>query len=315
MTNSNKSMRCRIGLDRGRRIAIMRLSYFTCFLVTIWLSSGRASAQDFVADEAPAPAADTTTAVPIPEPEEPTDAATDGVETTAASSPGRGTPSVRSLVNVLRAGGPLLIPLGICSFLLCMFSFERAIALRRRRVIPKPFVKRFLLQLEEEQLDCQSALALCRENQSPIAEVFSAAVMKWGRPTVEVEQAIIDSGERVANSLRRYLRLFNGISTISPLLGLLGTVFGMIHAFDTIATSDAMGRPDLLAHGIREALITTAAGLTVAIPALVAYLVFSSQVDRLVIEIDSLGQKVVNLIASDGYRERKAPKRKAKEAA
>jgi biopolymer transport protein ExbB len=154
----------------------------------------------------------------------------------------------------------------------------------------------FLQQLRERQLDRQSALELCQQNRSPVAEVFAAAMKKWGRPAVEVEQAIIDEGERVSNGLRRYLRLFNGIATLTPLLGLLGTVFGMISSFNAIATADAMGRPELLAGGISQALITTAAGLTVAIPALTAYLWFVGRVDRLIIDIDALGQQVVECI-------------------
>ena len=208
-----------------------------------------------------------------------------------------------NLLAALRDGGPMLIPLGFCSFLLFVFVFERAISLRRGRVIPRPFVKRFLLQLKEGQLERKEALARCQENRSPVAEVFAAGVMKWHRPAVEVEQAMIDGGERVSNGLRRYLRLFNGISTISPLLGLLGTVVGMIRAFNAIATADAMGRPELLAAGISQALLTTAAGLTVAIPAIIAYLFFASRVDRLIIEIDSLGQEVVHFIASDTWQE------------
>jgi len=139
--------------------------------------------------------------------------------------------------------------------------------------------------------------------------VFAAAVKKWNRPAVEVEQAVIDAGERVANGLRRYLRLFNGIATISPLLGLLGTVLGMIQAFNAIATSsDAMGKPEVLAAGIGEALLTTAGGLSVAIPAFIAYMYFSSRVDRLIIEIDGLGQQAVSAIASDAWKGKKTRK-------
>src|SRR4029077_7559013 len=130
--------------------------------------------------------------------------------------------------------------------------------------------------------------------------------------------AILDAGERVATGLRKYLRLFNGICTISPMLGLIGTVFGMIHSFNTIATSDAMGRPDRLAAGIGEALLTTAAGLCVAVPALVTYLIFVGRVDQLIIEIDSLSQEVVELIASDTWHkdrdEDEKPKRRLKAA-
>jgi biopolymer transport protein ExbB len=208
----------------------------------------------------------------------------------------------RNLLQVVHDGGPLMYPILACSFVLFVFVFERAICLRRGRVIPGPFVKRFLQQLREKALDREKALELCEQNRSSVAEVFAAAVRKWDRPSVEVEQAIIDTGERVTNNLRRYLRLFNGISTLSPLLGLLGTVLGMIEAFNAIASApDAMGKPELLASGIGQALLTTAAGLLVAIPALTAYLFFVGRVDRLIVEIDSLGQQVVGLIASDGW--------------
>ena len=208
----------------------------------------------------------------------------------------------KNLLQVVREGGPLMVPIAICSFVLLVFLFERAISLRRGRVIPGPFTRRFLEQLREGQLDRREALNLCQTNRSPVAEVFGAAVMKWGRPAVEVEQAIIDTGQRVTNDLRRYLRLFNGVSTVSPLLGLLGTVLGMIRAFNAIATADAMGRPELLAGGISQALLTTAAGLSVAIPAYIAYLFFASRVDRLIIDIDALGQEVVTEIASDAWK-------------
>jgi biopolymer transport protein ExbB len=211
----------------------------------------------------------------------------------------------KNFFQMVRDGGPIMVPIFVCSFVLSIFVFERMISLRRGRVIPKPFVTRFLHQLQEGQLKADEAIELCEQNRSPIAEVFAAAARKWNRPSVEVEQAVLDTGERVANHLRKYLRLFNGISTVSPLLGLLGTVLGMISSFNTIASTDAMGRPDLLASGIGEALLTTAAGLCVAIPALVFYLYFTSRVDRLVIDIDALGQQMVNAIASDGWKKKK----------
>ncbi|NLS96306.1 MAG: MotA/TolQ/ExbB proton channel family protein [Planctomycetaceae bacterium] len=205
----------------------------------------------------------------------------------------------RDLWDIIQDGGVLMIPLGVCSLLLMALIFERTISLRRGRIIPKPFVRRFLEQIREGELDRDSALVLCEENGSPVATVFAGAVRKWGRPGVEVEQGIIDSGERATNGLRRYLRIFNGIATISPLLGLLGTVVGMIRAFNAIATSDAMGRPELLASGIGQALLTTAAGLSIAIPALIFYMYFVSRVDRLIIDIDALAQQLVNVISAE----------------
>lgn len=205
----------------------------------------------------------------------------------------------QNLLQVIRDGGPLMLPIGICSFILMVFVFERSISLRRGRVIPRPFVKRFLQQIRDGELDRETALELCERNRSPVSEIFAAAVRKWGRPSVEVEQAIIDAGERVTNNLRRYLRVLNGVSTISPLLGMLGTVLGMIRAFNAIATADAMGNPEMLAGGISQALITTAAGLSVAIPALIAYLYFSGRVDQLIMTLDELGQRLVVSVAGD----------------
>jgi biopolymer transport protein ExbB len=214
----------------------------------------------------------------------------------------------KNLLQVIRDGGPLMLPIGACSFILLVFVFERTIALRRGRVIPRPFVRRLLEQIREGQLDRKAAAELCESNGSPVSEVFAGAINKWGRTSVEVEQAIIDAGERVTNGLRSHLRLFNGISTICPLLGLLGTVLGMIRAFNAIATVDAMGRPELLAAGISQALLTTAAGLSVAIPALIAYLYFVGRVDKLVVELDSLGQQLVEQIAGDARPRETRPK-------
>lgn len=224
----------------------------------------------------------------------------------------------KNLLQVLRDGGPMMVPIGICSFLLLVFVFERAVSLRRGRVIPGPFVNRFLTQLRERELDRDMAWELCEENRSPVSQVFAAGVKKWGRPSVEIEQSLIDAGERVSNGLRKYLRLFNAICTISPMLGLIGTVFGMISSFNSIANSDAMGRPDKLASGISEALLTTAAGLCVAIPSMITYLYFVSRVDQLIMDIDSLSQELVELIASDTWRkdsdDDEKPRRRAKAA-
>jgi len=226
-----------------------------------------------------------------------------------------------NLWEIMRKGGKLMYPIAVCSFLLLAFTFERLISLRRGRVIPRPFVKRFLQQIKSGELDRDEAISLCEENGSPVAIVLAGAVRKWGRPAVEIEQAVIDSGERVTNGLRRYLRVINGISVVSPLLGLLGTVTGMIAAFNAIATSDAMGRPERLANGISEALLTTAFGLFVAIPALIIYLFLVSRVDRLIIDIDAIGQEVVNTISAEelaaagASRNRRTSKKEPKEIA
>lgn len=213
------------------------------------------------------------------------------------------TTETKDLLTVLRQGGLMIIPLFACSVLTFVFVFERAIALRRGRVIPAPFVKRFLHQVRESKLDREAALELCQESQCPVSDVFAAGVRKWGRPAVEVEQSLLDAEERAAHDLRRYVRLFAAIANISPLLGLLGTVLGMIRLFGDVARSDAMGRSEMLAAGISEALLATAGGLMVAIPALCFHLFFASRVERLVAQIDSAGQELVGLISAEALQE------------
>ncbi|MCY2984608.1 MAG: MotA/TolQ/ExbB proton channel family protein [Planctomycetota bacterium] len=209
----------------------------------------------------------------------------------------------RNLLQMFHDGGLMMYPIALCSFVLTVFSFERFISLRSGRVIPRPFVKRLIEQLQQGQIDREEALELCERNPSPIAAILSAAVKKYGRPAVEVEQAVLDAGERESNLLRRNMRLLNAISNVSPLLGLLGTVLGMIQAFNDIASAQAMGRPDLLAGGISQALLTTAAGLLVAIPAYLIYMFFLGRTDKLVMEMDSYAQQLVEVVSAEGLHE------------
>ena len=160
-------------------------------------------------------------------------------------------------------------------------------------------MKRILEQLKSGELEKREAYRICKENKSPIALVLAAGIRRWGKPAQEVEKAIVDAGERLGNKLRKYLKLFNGISTITPLLGLLGTVVGMIQSFNAIVITGAMGKPELLAAGISQALVTTAAGLTVAIPALIAHIYFSSRVDKLLMEVDEHGQQIVQAVCGE----------------
>ena len=223
------------------------------------------------------------------------------------------------LLQLIWQGGPLMVPILICSVVIGVFAMERWISLRTNRVAPAPFVERFLIQLREGQLTKERALALCRANQSEIAEVFAAAVRKWGKPTVEVEQAYLDAGERAANRLRRNLGVFDGVYSLAPLLGLLGTVTGMISAFAGLTGGAAGDRMQLLAKGIGHALVTTAGGLAVAIPALVLHMYFVSRSDYLVMKIDALADELVSLVSAErsnsinSPRERRAKLETAKE--
>lgn len=192
------------------------------------------------------------------------------------------------------------LPFLIASLIAIWFGAERLVILRRSRVIPKPFVERFLTLMRTGALDRAGALALCEENGSPVAHVFAHGVRKWGRSSVEVEQAIIDGGEREVSHLRKHLRIINGVATISPLIGLLGTVLGMMMAFFDLAGSDGGNRAQELAVGIVTALSTTALGLAIAIPCLILYMYLVGRIDSLVMEMDELAQQVVHRVSAEG---------------
>lgn len=207
--------------------------------------------------------------------------------------------STNSLVDRIVAGGWLMLPLGICSLVVLSLTFERLLALRRGRVIPRPFVRRFTECVEDGQLSFEEATQICEEFNCPVAEVFQAAIKRWGRPMLEIEQAVIDAGDRVSDSLTRFLRVFHAISNVAPLIGLLGTVLGMIEAFESMDGGQTSGN-EVLSSGISTALITTAGGLSVAIPAYLAYMYFSAVSDRYLNEIDRLCQRVIDCISAEG---------------
>jgi biopolymer transport protein ExbB len=221
----------------------------------------------------------------------------------SSSAPASAVPSTPR--EVIQAMGPVFTGAFVIASVIALWSaIERMLMLRRRRVIPRAFVDRFLMHLRTGRMDKIEAITICQQNQSPVAEVFLHGVRKWGKPSVEIEQAVIDGGERQIGLLKKRLRLLNGVATVTPLIGLLGTVIGMIQAFNDIATADAMGQAQELAGGIAMALLTTAAGLFIAIPALVAYMYLTGRIDSLVLEMDRLGQELVHLISADALRDR-----------
>ena len=236
-------------------------------------------------------------------------------ETNAETDADASTWQLPAVVTRIAQGGWLMIPIGICSLIVLTLSLERLITLRRGRVIPRPFVRRFTECVEDGQLSYDEATELCEEFDCPVSEVFRAALRRWGRPMLEIEQAVMDAGDRVSERLRRFLRVFHAISNVAPLLGLLGTVLGMIEAFETISSSESIGRPEMLASGISVALMTTAGGLSVAIPAYLAYMYFSSKSDSYLHEIDKLCQRVIDCISAEGLENADSSNRKKRRAA
>jgi biopolymer transport protein ExbB len=222
---------------------------------------------------------------------------------TAAASVKKGIPT--DPLGIADAMGRPFTAAFIAASVIAVWSvIERLVVLRRRRVIPRAFIDRFLMHLRAGRMDKSEALAVCQQNQSPVADIFMHGVRKWGRPSVEVEQAVIDGGERQISQLKKGLRVLNGVSTLSPLIGLLGTVVGMINSFNDIAVAGAMGQTQTLANGIALALLTTAVGLFIAIPAMAAYLYLAGRIDSLVAEMDRLGQELVHLISAEALKER-----------
>ncbi|UCE61292.1 MAG: MotA/TolQ/ExbB proton channel family protein [Phycisphaerales bacterium] len=196
-------------------------------------------------------------------------------------------------------GGPMMVPIGICSLLALAVIVERLFSLRRERVIPKDFVPGLGKLLDQEAGDREKALDYCRSSGTPISSIFETAIKRLGEPIALLEKHIQDTGEREVLKLRKYLRLLAVIASIAPIMGLLGTIFGMINAFQTVASSgEALGRTELLAEGIYEAMITTAAGLMVAIPALLGYHGISAKTEHLVAEMDQMTVEFIEQYAS-----------------
>lgn len=204
----------------------------------------------------------------------------------AASASGAG---INSVWDFVVKGGPVMIPIGICSLVAMAVMIERLISLRRGHVIPASFLPGLRAALDGAGGSAHKALEFCKGKPSAVANVFAAGIRRLGEPVDVVERYVQESGERETLKLRKNLRVLSVIGSTAPLLGLLGTITGMITAFQTVAASgEALGRTELLAKGIYEAMITTAAGLIVAIPVLICYHWLTSRIENLVMEIDRM---------------------------
>ena len=193
-----------------------------------------------------------------------------------------------SFLTLLEAGGlQFMIPIGLCSLLGLTIIIERSISLRRRAIIPRTFMPGLKAVFHHDSGDRAAGLDYCRSDGSPIARVAAAAIRKLHKPQETVERAIEDAGGIEVLRLRRYLRLLYGVSAVAPMIGLLGTVWGMIKAFQVAAVA-GLGKAGLLAEGIYIALVTTFAGLVVAIPVLMFYYYFQGKIDDMVHEMNDV---------------------------
>jgi biopolymer transport protein ExbB len=192
--------------------------------------------------------------------------------------------------EIIIAGGPVMWPILLCSVLAAAIMLERLWTLQRKRVIPRELTDRVWKLVETRTLNDRHIEALARN--SPLGRILAAGLTNRHQGREIMKEVIEDTGRHVVHELERFLNALGTIAAISPLLGLLGTVTGMIQAFEAI-TSEGVGDPRVLSGGIGEALITTAAGLIVAIPALIGYRYLRGLVDFLVVEMEKEAMKLV----------------------
>jgi biopolymer transport protein ExbB len=190
--------------------------------------------------------------------------------------------------ELVRAGGPFMVPIIICSIAAVGILLERLWTLQRKRVLPQELIKRVNDMVEKNQVTPKVIEAL--EKNSPLGRVLAAALANRDRGREIMMERVEDTGRHVVHELERFLNSLGTIASISPLLGLLGTVTGIIRAFNAIVLG-GMGDPSRLASGISEALITTAGGLAVAIPSFIAYRYLRGKVERIVIDMEIIAVK------------------------
>ncbi len=197
------------------------------------------------------------------------------------------------MFEIVQAGGWLMAPIIICSLLAAAIIGERLISLQRKKVLPDGMSAKVWHWVEQDELDERHIRAL--RDSSPLGMILSAGLEARDRKRSVIKEQIEDTGRHVAHDLNRFLTTLGTVAAISPLLGLLGTVVGMVHVFAAITTS-GVGDPSVLADGISQALITTAAGLSVAIPALIGYRYLRNHVDSLVVQMEQEATKLVDAI-------------------
>jgi biopolymer transport protein ExbB len=197
------------------------------------------------------------------------------------------------MFEIVVAGGIVMVPIILCSILAVAITLERLWTLREQRVVPAELTDKVWQWVENRALSDKQVMAL--QQHSPLGSVLAAGLAARHRERSVMIQAIEDAGRHVAHDLERFLNTLGTIAAVSPLLGLLGTVTGMIRTFKAITVA-GVGNPAAMAGGIAEALITTAAGLLVAIPALFAYRYLRGRVDALVIQMEKESIKLVQAI-------------------
>ena len=197
--------------------------------------------------------------------------------------------------EIVKAGGPFMVPIILCSIIAAGILLERLWTLQRKRVLPQELIKRVTDLTDKNQVTPKVIDAL--EKNSPLGRVLAAALANRDRGREIMMERVEDTGRHVIYELERFLNSLGTIASISPLLGLLGTVTGIIRAFNAVMLG-GMGDPRMLAGGISEALITTAGGLAVAIPSFIAYRYLRGKVEGIVVDMEKIAVKFADSLGA-----------------
>ncbi len=197
------------------------------------------------------------------------------------------------MFELVRAGGMLMLPIILFSIVATAIIVERFWSLKRDKIIPPQLVRDIVGWAQKNELG-QDKISSVRDG-SPLGRVLVAGLKNSNQTREVMKESIQDTGRHVTHELQRFLNTLGTIAAVSPLLGLLGTVLGMIKVFSVI-TDIGVGNPGELAGGISQALITTAAGIAVAIPSLMFYRYFKGKVDQLVVEMEQESIKLVEVV-------------------
>jgi biopolymer transport protein ExbB len=198
-----------------------------------------------------------------------------------------------SLIEIFRAGGPIMWPLALCSLLTLAIIIERSINLRASRILDPTIVERVTGLAEGGRID--RASEVCRQNRGIFTNIVLEGLEQDVKGESAAKEAVEDAGRHETVRLNRYLGILGTVAGVAPLLGLLGTVTGMIEVFKTIAESGA-GQAAQLSSGISQALITTATGLLIAIPALVAHNYFQGKAEAITVDLERDSLRVLRAL-------------------
>ncbi len=202
---------------------------------------------------------------------------------------------MKNILDLLAKGGIIMIPLFLCSIAALAVVIEKAIALRRRKIIVPEVVG--VLESVKGPNDFELAVAICEKHRGPFAGIVRLALENRHLSREELKESLLDQGRQEVHRLERGLGVLETVAGISPLLGLLGTVLGLLKVFKVISLM-GVGQAAALAGGISEALITTIAGLFIAIPTLVAFNYYSDKAESLVLEVEKHSNRLLNKLSS-----------------